>query len=108
MKETSPAGGPIEASVGTPFEIVVHGQPGGGYKWQPEVDEEQIQFVEHSTADRGAGIGAATEERFVFIPRSPGVSKVRLVLKRPWEQTPYEVRDFAVQAGQSLKPSADG
>jgi predicted secreted protein len=92
----------FDAKVGDTIIITVKENPGTGYRWKPEIDEE-IFLIEDSKylIDPGSQIGGGGSRTFTFRVRSPGKTEIHLDLKREWEKEKNPIDQFAVfiQAG---------
>ena len=91
----------ISARAGETFIVELEGNPTTGYQWELSESDEQFRMVEKDYGQPGAGIGAATKERFVIKALEPGSTEMIFKYKRPWETEVLETKTFRLR----IKPA---
>jgi inhibitor of cysteine peptidase len=88
------AGGRRRVRVGEPIQVSLPEAPTTGYRWQADVDPGALRQVEDRFDPPGEARGGTGERAATFEAVRPGPARLRLVLRRSWEQEPAE--EFAV------------
>jgi inhibitor of cysteine peptidase len=91
----------IVARVGETFVVELEGNPTTGYAWELAEDDARFRLVKKDYAHPGAGIGAATKERFHIEALQPGSTTLSFKYKQPWETEVLDTKSFrlVVQPG---------
>lgn len=88
------AGARREVRVGEPIEVTLPEAPTTGYRWEADVDPRVVRQLDDRFAPPGEARGGAGERAMTFEALHPGPARIRLVLRRSWEQEPAE--EYAV------------
>ena len=77
----------IRLQVGEERRLKLSSQGTAGYRWQPEIDGEDVAEISRQTAPppKDAAIGAAGDEIFTVKAKRKGRVRVRFAQRRPWE-----------------------
>ncbi len=91
----------FDAKAGDAIIITLKENPGTGYRWKPQIDEEIVLIKDSNLLDPDSRIGGGGSRIFTFRVRSPGKTEIHLDLKREWEKDKNPIDQFEVfiQAG---------
>ena len=87
----------IVARVGQTFVVELEGNPTTGYQWGLAEDDARFRLVKKDYAHPGAGIGAATKERFHIEALQPGSTTLTFKYKQPWEAEVLDTKSFRLR-----------
>lgn len=87
----------IVARVGETLTVELKGNPTTGYAWELAQDDSRFRLIKKDYAHPGAGIGAATKERFQIEALQPGSTTLTFKYKRPWETEVLDTKSFRLR-----------
>jgi predicted secreted protein len=85
--------------VGDGLTLRLEASPGTGYSWQVSgYDASMLTQIGNSAYEelRSPVLGGATHELFHFSIKSPGVSRLELEYRRPWEKPNRATKAFSI------------
>jgi inhibitor of cysteine peptidase len=89
---------PLVADRGKPFTIEVPSAPTTGYKWQLSDLPSAVQLQDSEFRPKAnAAIGDGGTQVFHLTASEPGLYRIDLVCKRPWESDPVERKSLHVE-----------
>jgi inhibitor of cysteine peptidase len=95
--EVGPDDDTVEASVGDSVVITLTENGTTGYQWTVDSDSDHAVVESNEYAPPGrAAPGAAGQRVVKLAAQRPGSARVRLHLKRPWEEDAAEHRDLTI------------
>ncbi|HWQ18805.1 MAG TPA: protease inhibitor I42 family protein [Methanotrichaceae archaeon] len=88
----------IHAKAGQAFMISLRADPRPRLAWEPDY-EHRIMRLENSsfTIDANGALGRGDLQVFWFTPLQPGVTRISMVYKKPWENIASGVRYFRIE-----------
>jgi inhibitor of cysteine peptidase len=86
----------INTKVGKLFIVELDSNPSTGYQWMTEFDSKFLQLVEKEYRSSTNLVGAGGVDRFKFKALSSGVTNLRMVYKRPFEDSSSEEKNYQV------------
>jgi len=86
----------MNARVNSPVEIALKTPGAAGFEWTPIFDTVAIALVERRKEVDKRNLGASLKEVFKFRPLTSGHFRIGFALKRPWEDTVVERREFSL------------
>jgi len=87
----------IHAKVGQPLIISLRADPRPRFEWTPDYEHRAMRLDNSSfTVDPEGAIGRGDLQVFWFTPLLPGVTRISMVYKKPWENIASGVRHFRV------------
>ena len=69
----------------------------GGYEWSVTEPSQGVAFLKASFDSGKQAPGAASVQKLHFRAKSPGVHRLQLDCKRPWDSSPSEHLSLTVQ-----------
>ena len=87
----------VRAKAGESVEIELHGAGTTGYLWLCEADDRTVDVLDRIVDADTQSFGGKGRETFVLRPQRKGVTSLRFVLKRPWENEPLEVEEVELE-----------
>jgi len=91
-------GTPLEADRGKPFTIEIPSAPTTGYKWQIQELPEAVELrASEFRVKPNAEIGDSGTQIFHLAVSQPGLYRIDLICKRPWESDPVEHKSVYVR-----------
>jgi len=94
----SDSGGRRNARVGEDLTVVLGENPTTGYRWHADIDPAALQLTDDSYLGPTEPRGAGGTRRLVFRVLRPGPIHLRVVKRRPWEDTVAEEFGFDIDA----------
>jgi inhibitor of cysteine peptidase len=86
----------IEVPVGAEVVIRLPDNPSTGYRWEIDTDKACVSVARQHFEQQSDLVGGGGESSWVLRAIAPGVSPVKLMLRRPWEDERAAIQRFAV------------
>jgi predicted secreted protein len=88
----------IRLQVGEEKRLKLSGQGTAGYRWQPEIDGDDVAEISRHTdpSRQGVAMGASADEVFTLKAKRKGRVRVRFAQRRPWEGDAPPVSEHVV------------
>jgi inhibitor of cysteine peptidase len=94
----------INATSGKEFNIIVKSNPTTGYSWEPSYDDKFVSLTGQDYQRTSSAIGSGGTLELSFLPLKPGMTRIVLSLKRPWEEEIVETMEYDVMISISSQP----
>jgi inhibitor of cysteine peptidase len=94
------SGGRRTTRVGEELSVVLAENPTTGYRWHPEIDAGTLQQTDDRYDGPAEPRGAAGTRRLTFRVLRPGPVHLRVVKRRPWEDTAVDEFSIDLDAQQ--------
>jgi inhibitor of cysteine peptidase len=87
----------ITLTKGQEFTITLDSNPTSGYKWFPAFNTYTINFISHHFHPNSSRvIGGSGKDIFTFRAINSGVTVLKMVYKRSWEQQSIAKKTFFI------------
>jgi inhibitor of cysteine peptidase len=90
------AGGLYRVRIGDEISVALDENPTTGYRWHADVDPSRLRVVADEYHGPERPVGASGVRRLTFAALQQGSAQVRLVKRRPWEQSAVDQYEVAV------------
>lgn len=86
----------LELRAGSEIVVQLPDNPSTGYQWEIDSDKVYVSAERQRFEQQSDSIGGGGESSWVLRARTPGVSTVRFMLRRPWEGKRAAIQRFVV------------
>jgi len=92
------SGAEVDVHVGDAVSIRLPENPATGYRWNVDPVDDSLISIDNSefVESPGSGIGGGGLRTFTLSARGPGVARLSLKNRRPWEASAAPLRQFEV------------
>ena len=87
----------ILANLNETFDVELESYSGSGAKWQLVPQDDGPRLVKETRRPHDQTIGGAATHVFTFQAETPGTHKLVFELKRPWEPSARNRKEFSVE-----------
>ncbi|MFX0177875.1 MAG: protease inhibitor I42 family protein [Candidatus Hodarchaeota archaeon] len=90
----------LEVSYMKEFSITLDSNPSTGYTWVPLFDEKFLELTNRSIKSNSKEpkrIGSSLKEAFKFKPIKCGITTLKMIYKRVWEEKEIKELDFKIK-----------
>ncbi len=87
----------VHVAVGQVFSLELPGNPTTGYLWQPQFDQQYLEWTGEDYQPGSDAIGAGGREIHRFRALEAGRTEIVLEYRRPWDKAARDVRRFRVE-----------
>jgi predicted secreted protein len=87
----------LSAQKGKTVVISLGANPSAGYEWTTEFDPAFLRLIKKQVVSSTDRAGADVTEKFEFEALASGVTRLRMIYRRPWETANSNEKNYIIQ-----------